>query len=113
MRTPRLIVTVIGLLASAAAVAGPYCVVVQGMPANCRFYDETSCARAAAMEGGGCIEKNAFGRPLAVAPKNAGYCLISHGDAKCYYFDAASCARAAQLEGGTCLTRPQLATAAH
>jgi len=115
VRTPRLIVTLVGLLGSAAALAGPgpYCVVVQGMPANCRFYDEASCARAAAMAGGGCVDKTAFATPLNNAPKDAGYCLLSHGDAKCYYFDAASCAKAAQLEGGTCLTRPRLATAAH
>ena len=116
MRTPRLILSAFWFLASAAAMAGtmgPYCVVVQGMPANCRFYDEASCARAAAMQSGGCVARTAFATPLNYAPKDAGYCLVSHGDAKCFYFDAASCAKAAQLEGGTCLTRPRLATAAH
>jgi hypothetical protein len=96
-----------------AGPSGPYCVVVQGMPANCRFYDEVTCARAAVIEGGGCVARTAFATPLNSAPKDAGYCLVSHGDAKCFYYDAASCAKAAQLEGGTCLTRPRLATAAH
>jgi len=112
VRTPKLIVTVVGLLGSAAAMAGPFCMVVEGMPANCRFYDETSCARAAAAANGGCIENRFLGTHLAtavsVAPKDAGYCLVGHGDAKCYYFDAQSCAKAAQLQGGTCLTRSRL-----
>ena len=65
------------------------------------------------MQSGGCVARTAFATPFNYAPKDAGYCLVSHGDAKCFYFDAASCAKAAQLEGGTCLTRPRLATAAH
>ena len=111
MRTPKLIVTVIALLGSTAAVAGPFCVVIDGMAPNCRYFDETSCAQAAVSANGGCIAKHALGTPLAVAPRNmAGYCLMGHGDAKCYYFDAQACAKAAQLEGGTCLTRPRLST---
>jgi hypothetical protein len=65
------------------------------------------------MASGGCVARTAFARPQYEAPRDTGYCLVSHGDAKCFYFDAASCAKAAQLEGGTCLTRPHLATAAH
>jgi hypothetical protein len=90
--------------------AGPFCVVVDGMAPNCRFYDAASCAQAAALANGGCVEKRLRGTPLSVAPKDAGYCLVSGGDAKCYFFDPQSCARAAQIEGGTCLTRPALST---
>ena len=114
MRTPKLILTVIGLLGSGAAMAGPFCMVVEGMPANCRFYDEASCAQAAVAANGGCVENRwrgkQLGTALSVAPKDAGYCLVGHGDAKCYYFDAQACAKAAQLEGGTCVTRPRLST---
>jgi hypothetical protein len=113
VRTPKLIVTIVGLLGSAAAVAGPFCVVIEGMPANCRFLDEASCAQAAVTANGGCVKKDALGTTLSVAPRDAGYCLVGHGDAKCYYFDPQSCARAAQIEGGTCLTRPRLSTPAH
>lgn len=120
MRTPKLIVTAIGLLGSAAAVAGPFCVVIEGMAPNCRFYDEASCAQAAVAANGGCVENRLRGQlgarlatPLSVAPKDAGYCLVGHGDAKCYYFDPQSCAKAAQIEGGTCLTRSRLSTPAH
>jgi hypothetical protein len=56
---------------------GPYCVVVQGMPANCRFYDEATRARAAAMENGGCIARTGFATPLNSARQDAGYCLVS------------------------------------
>jgi hypothetical protein len=114
VRTPKLILTVIGLLGSTAAMAGPFCTVVEGMPANCRYYDEAACARAAAAANGGCVENRfhgtQLGTPVSIAPKDAGYCLVGHGDAKCYYFDPQSCAKAAQLEGGTCLTRSRLST---
>ena len=114
MRTSKLIVTLIGVLGSAAAVAGPFCMVVEGMAPNCRFYDEASCAQAARLANGGCVDNRLRGTqlatPLSVAPKDGGYCLVGHGDAKCYYFDAQACAKAAQIEGGTCLTRPGLST---
>lgn len=103
MRISRLIVTVVGVLGSAAALAGQYCLVVDGMGANCRFFDEASCARAAVESHGGCFEK---GRAVSVTPKGARYCLVAGGDPKCYYYDAQSCANAAKLSGGTCLTRP-------
>ena len=110
MRKTNLIVaSVVGVLGSAVAVAGQYCLVISGMPNNCRFVDQESCARAAVDAGGGCVDKN--GRALqSIAPRDAGYCLLNHGDSKCYYFDAQACAAAAQLEGGTCLTRPKLST---
>jgi hypothetical protein len=115
VRTLNLIV--LGLLGSAAAVAAPptgqYCVVVNGMAPNCRFVDETSCAQAAAKANGGCIDRHAVGGARSLEPKNAGYCMISHGDSKCLYFDAQACANAAQLEGGTCVTRPGLTSAVH
>src|SRR3984893_1115678 len=117
VRTPKLILTVIGLLGSGAAMAGPFCMVVDGMAPNCRFYDQASCAQAAVAANGGCVENRLRGTrlatPLSVAPRDAGYCLVGHGDAKCYYFDPQSCAKAAQLEGGTCLTRSRLSTPVH
>jgi hypothetical protein len=117
VRTPKLILTVIGLVGSAAAMAGPFCMVVDGMAPNCRFYDEASCAHAAVAANGGCVENRWRGTqlatPVSVAPKDAGYCLVGHGDAKCFYFDPQSCAKAAQLEGGTCLTRSRLTTPVH
>jgi hypothetical protein len=117
VRTPKVILTVIGLVGSGAAMAGPFCMVVDGMAPNCRFYDQASCAQAAVAANGGCVENGWRGRqletPVSVAPRDAGYCLVGHGDAKCYYFDPQSCAKAAQLEGGTCLTRSRLSTPVH
>jgi hypothetical protein len=110
VRTSRLIVTVIGILGSAAALAGPFCVVTDGMPANCRFYDEASCMQAAINANGGCIDKSKSGQALSVEPRNARYCLVSGGTSKCYFYDAQSCANAAKLNGGTCLTRPSHAS---
>jgi hypothetical protein len=104
----------IGLLGSPAATAAPwqgqFCVVGPGLMPNCRFTDESSCARAAAAAGAGCVDRNGIGTPSSVAPRNAGYCLVTGGDAKCNYFDAPSCAKAAQDEGGTCITRPKLSS---
>jgi hypothetical protein len=129
VRTAKLIVTLagtvligvtltIGLLASPTATAAPwqgaYCVVGPGLVPNCRFEDESSCARAAVEAGAGCIARNALGgnsiEPLAAAPKNAGFCLVTGGDSKCNFYDAESCAKAAQMQGGTCITRPKLSS---
>lgn len=129
VRTSRLIVTLagavltgvtltMGLLGSPAAIAAPwqggYCVVAPGMMPNCRFEDESSCARAAVAAGAGCVARNALGarpiEPLASAPKNAGFCLVTAGDSKCNFYDAQSCAKAAQMQGGTCITRPKLSS---
>jgi hypothetical protein len=108
-KTNLIVATVVGVLGSAAAVAGQYCLVLSGMPNNCRFVDEESCAQAAMNAGGGCIDKN--GQAIrSLGPRDAGYCLVNHGDQKCYYFNAQACAEAAKLEGGTCLTRPKLST---
>jgi hypothetical protein len=110
VRTLRVLVTGIALFCSAAAVAGPFCVVVTGLPPNCRFYDEDSCARAAVASNGGCVTHK-FGRLEAaqpVEPRNASYCLVRSGTQQCYFYDAQSCAKAAQEYGGTCITRPKL-----
>jgi hypothetical protein len=108
-KTNLIVATVVGVLGSAVAVAGEYCLVVTGMPNNCRFIDQESCARAAINSGGGCVDRHGQS-VMAAAPRDAGYCLVNRGDAKCYYFDAQACAQAAQLQGGTCLTRPKLST---
>ena len=108
MRALKLTVAGIGLLVSGAAFAGPFCLMVQGMPASCRYFDEASCQRAAIEHNGGCVANNAFATTtgLANAPKDARFCLVTGGDSKCNYYDAKSCAKAAQENGGTCLTRP-------
>ena len=108
MRALKVIVAGIGLLGSAAAFAGGYCLVVQGMPANCRFIDEQSCARAAVEQKGGCVSNNTgqLASAVNVSPDHSRYCLISGGSPKCWFFDAQSCAKAAQESGGSCLTRP-------
>ena len=125
VRTQKLVVTLVGstlagvtlaiaLLGSPAAVAAPwqgaYCMVGPGLAPNCRFEDESSCARAAVAADAGCVARNRLGTPLSVAPPHSGYCLVGAGDTKCNYFDAASCAKAAQTDGGTCITRPKLSS---
>jgi hypothetical protein len=108
MRALKMMATGIGLFGSAVAVAGPFCLMVTGMPANCRFYDESTCAAAAASQNGGCVPNNPISRaaPVSIGTDHARYCLVNSGDAKCYYYDAQACAKAAQDYGGTCLTRP-------
>ncbi len=107
MRTAKLLLSAIWIVGSAAAVAGPYCMVVSGMAPNCRFYDEASCAQAAVAAGGGCVaKKEGFGLDMSTAPREAKFCLVNGGDSKCGFYDAQSWAAAAKLNGGTCLTRP-------
>ena len=103
MRKLKTLMTAIGLAASAACVAGPFCVVATGLGQDCKYYDEASCARVAVERGGACVDKST-GVATGVN-RDARYCLVGAGESKCYYYDAAACARAAQDQGGTCLQR--------
>jgi len=103
VRKLKTLMSAIGLAGSAACVAGPFCVVGSGLGADCKYYDEASCARVAVERHAACIDRH-----TGVATgfnKDARYCLVGGGESKCYYYDAASCARAAQDHGGTCLER--------
>ena len=106
-----------GLLGSAAAFAAPpiaqYCVVVTGMSPSCRYVDEADCAQAAAKVNGGCVDRNGVGTAHSFEPKDAGYCLVGHGDSKCYFYSAQACASEAKIQGGTCVTKPSLSSATH
>ena len=96
----------IGILNSAATVAGPFCVVVPGLgPPQCRYFDEASCARAATVAHGGCIGNPKQGIAPSMAPEHARFCLVTGTGTMCSYYDAPSCAQAAKEFGGTCLTR--------
>lgn len=109
MRKLKTVITAIAMAASAACLAGPlhgpYCVSVPGLAPDCKYYDETSCARAAVQRQGACVDRSTG---FALRGPNAGarYCLINAGDAKCNYYDAASCVRAVRdLGGGSCVER--------
>ena len=104
MRKLKTLMTAIGMAGSAACVAGPFCVVGTGLGPDCRYFDETSCARVAVERHGGCIDKST-GVATGLS-KESRYCLLGGGETQCYYYDAASCAKAAQDHGGTCIQRP-------
>src|SRR5256886_13429222 len=55
-RSLKTLMTAVGLTASAACVAGPFCVVVTGLGQDCKYYDEGSCAQAAMERHGACVE---------------------------------------------------------
>ncbi len=105
MRTLKTLMTTVGLAASTACLAGPFCVVATGLGADCKYYDEASCARAAVERHGACVDKST-GMATGLS-RNARYCLVGGGESKCYYYDAASCAKAAQDHGGSCIERPK------
>ena len=104
MRKLKTLITAIALAGPTAVLAGPFCVTGTGRGADCKYFDEASCARAAVERHGACVD-----RSTGVATgfsKDSRYCLVGGGESKCYYYDAASCARAAQDHGGVCLERP-------
>ena len=108
VRTLKTLMTAVGLAASAACVAGPFCVVVTGLGQDCKYYDEGSCAQAAMERHGACVDRSTG---LATGfNRGARYCLVGAGDNRCEYYDAASCAKAAQDHGGTCVQRPRSGT---
>ena len=105
MRTLKTLMTAVGMAASTACLAGPFCVIGSGLGTDCKYYDEAICARAAVEQHGGCVDRSS-GRAIGLS-HNARYCLVGGGESKCYYYDAASCAKAAQDHGGSCMERPR------
>jgi hypothetical protein len=105
VRTLRTLISAVGLVGSAACLAGPYCVVGTGLGADCKYYDEASCAQAAVERHGACIDRSTgFATGFS---RNSRYCLVGGGESKCTFYDAASCAKAALEHGGTCMQRPR------
>src|SRR2546430_17682530 len=90
-RSLKTLMTAVGLTASAACVAGPFCVVVTGLGQDCKYYDEGSCAQAAMERHGACVDRSTG---LATGfNRGARYCLVRAGESRCEYYDAASCAK--------------------
>ncbi len=105
-RLQRLSFTAVGILASSASLAGPFCVVVSGLGAECRYFDEASCASAATAQHGACIVNRREVTTASSMPRNAHFCLVSAGaGAQCLYYDLAACQRAASDNGGTCVAK--------
>lgn len=103
MRKLKTLISAIAMTAPATCLAGPFCVVVSGLGADCKYYDQENCARAAVAHQGACVD-----RTTGVSPgfnQGSRYCLVRAGESQCFYYDAASCAKEAQLHGGTCLQR--------
>src|SRR2546430_8109257 len=72
--------TAVGLAASAACVAGPFCVVVTGLGQDCKYYDEGSCAQAAMERHGACVDRSTG---LATGfNRGARYCLVGAGESR-------------------------------
>ncbi|MDQ2802500.1 MAG: hypothetical protein M3Y41_07385, partial [Pseudomonadota bacterium] len=60
-----------GVLASAPAVAAPFCLQNEAIPAQCIYYDATDCQRRAAQMHGFCTANPA---EVTVTPGNGQYC---------------------------------------
>src|SRR5947208_7699705 len=89
--------TAVGLAASAACVAGPFCVVVTGLGQDCKYYDEGSCAQAAMERHGACVDRSTG---LATGfNRGARYCLVAAGVTPCEYYHAAPSPQAAHDHG--------------
>jgi hypothetical protein len=105
-RLKKLSLAAVGIIGSSACLAGPFCVIVSGMGAECRYFDEASCATAASAAHGACIVNRREVTATSSMPRNAHFCLVSAGAGpQCLYYDVASRQRAASDNGGTCVAK--------
>jgi len=105
-RLKELSLAAVAVIGSSACLAGPFCVVVSGMGAECRYFDEASCASAANAQHGACVVNRREVTASSWTPRSAHFCLVSAGaGAQCLYYDLTACQRAASENGGTCVAK--------
>jgi hypothetical protein len=105
-RLKKLSFAAVGILGSSASFAGPFCVLVSGLGAECHYFDEASCASAASAAHGACVVNTREVTASSWTPRNAHFCLVSpRAGAQCLYYDLSSCQRAALDQGGTCVAK--------
>lgn len=86
---------------AAPAVAAPYCVSVQGIPAQCLYFDANQCRTQAQRSGGSCAVN-----PVEVTLPAGGtfpYCLSGPGYASCRFADRGSCEAEAARQRLSCV----------
>jgi hypothetical protein len=98
----KILMTAIGMLGSVACFAAPFCVVVLGFGQDCHYFDEPSCAQAAAAQHGACFVNTGLSL-RSPAPNGARYCLALGATQQCNFRDQISCTMAARDSGGTCV----------
>ena len=87
-----------------SALASPYCVQTQSIPAQCIFVDPASCNTRATQLGGTCTVNPS---EIHVAPGLGHFCLLTAGQASsCVYADRGDCDREAKHQQGVCIAAP-------
>jgi hypothetical protein len=91
---------------SQLACAAPFCVSVQGIPAQCHFVDAVQCQKISYESGGICtVNRDEF----LVLSGSGAYCTIdSSRYANCSYSDRATCEKEALASSMVCIdnTKP-------
>lgn len=93
-------IAAVAMLASPAA-AAPYCVNLQGITAQCLYFDANQCRAQARRAGGSCAVNPA--ELTLPAGGSYPYCLTGPGYTSCKFADRGSCEAEAGRQRATCV----------
>ena len=83
------------------AIAAPFCVVSESVPAQCIYYDAGLCRQAAGqLAAGECVVNQ---KEVRLTPSIGAYCLVTSTRASlCIYSDLDACSKEANRQNATC-----------
>jgi hypothetical protein len=102
-RMPRHLLQALLLTLPGPAMAAPFCVTSEALPAQCIYYDAGLCQRDAARQGasGECVVNP---KEVRLTPSVGAYCLVTSTLASlCVYQDLDSCSKAAAPQQAACM----------
>jgi hypothetical protein len=102
-RIPHRLLQVLLLTLPGSAIAAPFCLTSEAIPAQCIYYDAALCQRDAARQGasGECVVNT---REVRLTPSIGAYCLVTSTLASmCVYPDYDTCTKEAGRQQGACV----------
>ena len=100
-RIPRHLLQALLLALPGSAMAAPFCVTSETVPAQCIYYDAGLCRQAAGqLAAGECVVNQ---KEVRLTPSIGGYCLVtSTRVSQCIYPDLETCSREASRQNAAC-----------
>ncbi len=102
-RIPRHLLQALLLTLPGSAMAAPFCLTSEALPAQCIYYDTALCPRDAAQQGGGteCVVNT---KEVRLTPSVGAYCLVTSTLVSlCVYQDLDGCSKAAAPQHAACV----------
>ena len=104
LRAATSLIGLVAVLRAPAALAAPFCLQTQTVPAQCVYFDAKDCSAEASHQHGACVINP---QEVGLEPGGGAYCVVTSGGAfSCTYQDATSCSREAFHQGGVCVAAP-------